>query len=159
MKSSCWLDESLSLTTNVLFQTIYQLLNDTTEWEIYTKPYLYFIICATFGLRYLIREELKGINKGNPAFFCQNNPVSRGVFVYRNTPDNPNFGGDFAPLHCQFYEKTGHRQPLDWKINNFRTGMFLFLTKLSTWWGQFSWKLLCNRIRSCALLLAIRVIQ
>ena len=41
MKSSCWLDESLSSTTNVLFQRIYQLLNDTTEREIYTK----FLIC------------------------------------------------------------------------------------------------------------------
>ena len=37
MKSSCWLDVSLSLTTNVLFQRVYQLLNDTTECEIYTK--------------------------------------------------------------------------------------------------------------------------
>ena len=35
--SSCWMDESLSSTTNVLFQRIFQLLNDTTEWEIYTK--------------------------------------------------------------------------------------------------------------------------
>ena len=40
MKSSCWMDESLSSTTNVLFQRIYQLLNDTTEWEIYTKSRL-----------------------------------------------------------------------------------------------------------------------
>ena len=30
MKSSCWLDESLSSTTNVLFQGIYQLLKDAT---------------------------------------------------------------------------------------------------------------------------------
>ena len=39
MKSSCWLDESLSSTTNVLFQRIHQMLNDPTEWEIYTKLY------------------------------------------------------------------------------------------------------------------------
>ena len=38
MKYTCWLDESLSSTTNVLFQRrIYLLLNDTIEWEIYTN--------------------------------------------------------------------------------------------------------------------------
>ena len=40
MKSSCgWLKASL-ISTNVLFKRIYQiLLNDTTEWEIYTSIY------------------------------------------------------------------------------------------------------------------------
>ena len=39
MKFSCgWMKPSL-ITTNVLFLRIYKVLNDTTEWEIYTKRY------------------------------------------------------------------------------------------------------------------------
>ena len=49
MKSSCWLDEILSSTTNVLLQRrIYLLLNVTTEWEIYTKIFIIVFIVLQF---------------------------------------------------------------------------------------------------------------
>ena len=40
-----WMKVCLQQPNNVLFQRIYQLLNDTTEWEIYTN--LYFIYFST----------------------------------------------------------------------------------------------------------------
>ena len=54
------------------------------------------------GLRQSIQEELKSINKRQPAFLANIIHVSRGVVHGRYTLA-PLFLGNSPPLHCHFY--------------------------------------------------------
>ena len=58
-------------------------------------PYSYHMEMAkniTIGLRQSIQDELKSINKRQPAFFANIIHVSRGVVHEQYTPSTPIFG-------------------------------------------------------------------
>ena len=55
-----------------------------------------------FGLSCLIQEELKSINKRQPAFYNNIIQVSGVLFHGWYTPSTPIFLGNLPPLHCHF---------------------------------------------------------
>ena len=95
MKSNCWLDESLSSTTNVLFQRFYQLPNDTTECKIYTKRAIVPIINRIpisidnddDHHEVLVKRQTKNYNKYETARNFSILPIGSTIAVQREDID------------------------------------------------------------------------